>query len=252
MRKEYTEGCIEYFTDGSVDNSIPTTGAEVFPTNFTGSWRPSNTCSTLQTELIAILKALECSLNNGNGALVIYTDSKSALQAIWKEDMKENSLLMFSIVACLEIHKVQNSPVCLNWIPSHTGIPGNGSADRLANESLRSNAIAIKVQRSLGQIKKKHGQRIWEEKPHRKSSNVDRQQRQICHVVPTGHVHGPSPHRKIDDKKLANDHSPLKTGIQMYLLNCKPRRKRVQILQTCDRETTSTLITGECEVTDDL
>ena len=67
--------------------------------------------------------------------------------------MKENSLLMSSIVVCLELHKIQNGPVCLNWIPSHTGIPGNESADRLANESLRSNTIAIKVQRSLGQVK---------------------------------------------------------------------------------------------------
>ena len=72
MRKVYTEGCREYFTDGSVDNSIPTTGAGVFSTNFSGSWRLSNTCSPLQTELIAVLKALEHSLNNGNGAVVIH------------------------------------------------------------------------------------------------------------------------------------------------------------------------------------
>ena len=143
MRKVYTEGCTEYFTGGSVDNSISATRAGVFSTNFTGSWRLSNTCSTLQTELIAILKALEHSLNNGNGAVVIHTDSKSALQAIRKEDRKENSLLMSSIVACLELHKVLNGPVCLNWIPSHIEIPGNESADRLANESLRTDTIAF-------------------------------------------------------------------------------------------------------------
>ena len=93
MRKVYTEGCTEYLTDGSVDNSITATEAGVFSMHFTGSWRLSNTCLTLQTELIAILKTLEHSLNNGNGAVVIHTDSKSALQAIRKEDMKENSLL---------------------------------------------------------------------------------------------------------------------------------------------------------------
>ena len=86
-------------------NSIPATGVGVFSMNFTGSRRLSNTCLTLQTEHIAILKALEHSLNNGNGAVVIHTDSKSALQVIRKEDMKENSLLMSSIVACLELHK---------------------------------------------------------------------------------------------------------------------------------------------------
>ena len=85
--------------------------------------------------------------------MVIHTDFKSALQPIRKEDMKENSLLMSSNVACLELHKVQNSPVCLNRIPSHIGIPGNESAARLANESLRSNTIAIQVQCSLGQVK---------------------------------------------------------------------------------------------------
>ena len=152
MRKVYPKGCTEYFTDGSVDKSIPATGAGVFSTNFTGSWRLSNTCSTLQTKLIAILKALELSLNNGNGAVVIHIDSKSALQAIQKEDMKENSLLTSSIVACLELHKVKDGPVCLNWIPSHIGILENESADRLANESLRSETIAIKVQHSLSQI----------------------------------------------------------------------------------------------------
>ena len=67
--------------------------------------------------------------------------------------MKENSLLMSSIVVCLELHKVRNGPGCLNWIPSRIRIPGNKSADRLANESLRTDTIAIKVQRSLGQVK---------------------------------------------------------------------------------------------------
>ena len=66
----------------TVDSSNPATGAEVYLINFTGSWRLSNTCSTLQTKLIAILKALEHSLNNGNGAVGIHTDSKSAMQAI--------------------------------------------------------------------------------------------------------------------------------------------------------------------------
>ena len=153
MRKVYIEGCTEYFMDGSVDNSISATGAGVFLMHFTGSWWLSNTCSTLQTELRAILKALEHSLNNGNGDVVIHTDSKSALQAIRKEDMKKNFLLMSFIVACLELHKVQNGPVSLNWIPSHIGILRNESSDRLANKSLRSNTIAIKVPRSLGQIR---------------------------------------------------------------------------------------------------
>ena len=58
-RNVYTDGCIEYYNDRSVDNSIPETGAGVYSLNFTGSWGLPDTCSTLQTELIVILKPLE-------------------------------------------------------------------------------------------------------------------------------------------------------------------------------------------------
>ena len=64
ISKVVTLGCIQYYTDGSVDPDVKATGAAVYSEVFTGSWRTSNTCSTLQTELIAILKALEHSLQH--------------------------------------------------------------------------------------------------------------------------------------------------------------------------------------------
>ena len=69
-------------------------------------------------------------------------------------------------------------------------------------------------------------------------------------MVPTGHTHEPSPHHKIDDKKLANDHSPPKTGIQMYLGNCKPTRE----CNYCEQVTEEPLLRYllECDATDDL
>ena len=79
------ENRTEYFTDGSVDRNIPAAGAGVYSSNFTGSWRLSDHCSTLQTELVAILKAIEYAVNYGNGETVIHTDSKAAMQAIVNE-----------------------------------------------------------------------------------------------------------------------------------------------------------------------
>ena len=80
-RKVYTDGYGDY-TDGSMDNSIPATGVGVYSANFTGSQRLSDTCLSTPTQRIAILKVLEHSLNHGNGAVVIHTDSKSALLVI--------------------------------------------------------------------------------------------------------------------------------------------------------------------------
>ena len=122
----HIDGCTDYFTGRSVDNSIPTTGARVCSAKFMGSQRLLDAFSTLQAELIALLLTLEHFLNHGNGAVVIHT-----------------------IVACLGIHKVQKCLVSLNWILSHIGIPGNELADRLAIKSPRTDTIATNVQTSL-------------------------------------------------------------------------------------------------------
>ena len=149
------DGCMEYYIHESVDKCVPATGAGVDSLVFTGSWRLMDICSTLQTKLITISKALEHSLNYGTGAAVIHTDSKSALCAILRENMNENSPMKSSTVACLEIQKEQKDPIVFNWLPSHTGIPGKEQTDKLASENLRSNKVAIKVQKSLNQLKSK-------------------------------------------------------------------------------------------------
>ena len=174
---------------------------------------------------MAILKALEHALNDGNGAAVIHTDSKSALQAIQREDLKENSFLMSSIVACLQIHKVRNGPVWLNWIPSHIGIPGNESADRLANESLRSQTIAYRVQRSLSQINSMakeyerksmmENHQMWTDQNKRSATWYRQATKMNSHQL------------QDDDKKLANYYSQIKTRVPMYLGNSRTVGERV-------------------------
>ena len=66
---------ISYYTDGSVSPDIPATGAAVFSNNYSASWRLSNTCSTMQTELFAIKEALQHSLLHEDKSVVIHTDS---------------------------------------------------------------------------------------------------------------------------------------------------------------------------------
>ncbi|XP_064110237.1 uncharacterized protein LOC135218022 [Macrobrachium nipponense] len=144
----------EYFTDGSVDLSIPAAAAGVYSTSLKGNWRLSDNASTLQTELIAIAKALEDSQHK-LGNTTIHTDSKGAIQAITKGKAKENIKLLTSIWAIANIHQTRNRQITLNWIPSHIGIQGNEEADSLAKSGLHINNIGIKISHSLTQLKSK-------------------------------------------------------------------------------------------------
>ena len=51
----------------------------------------------MQTELAAILQALNFSLENGEGPVTIHTNSKSTVQALQKVKYKENKTLINSV-----------------------------------------------------------------------------------------------------------------------------------------------------------
>ncbi|XP_068223538.1 uncharacterized protein [Palaemon carinicauda] len=148
-----TNATDNYFTDGSVDRDIPATAAAVFSDNYVASWRVSDHASTLQTEQVAIAKALANSLSR-QGDTTVHTDSRGAIQAILKNPITENVLLVTTIKATAQIHAQGGRKVTLNWIPSHVGIQGNEEADRLANNTLRCATIGVSLSKSLGQLKK--------------------------------------------------------------------------------------------------
>ncbi|XP_066968129.1 uncharacterized protein [Macrobrachium rosenbergii] len=146
----------EYFTDGSVGLSIPAAAAAagVHSATLKGCWRLSDNASTLQTEQIAIAKALEDSQHR-QGNTTIHTDSKGAIQATTKEKAEENIRLLSSIWAIASLHQNRNRQISLNWIPSHVGIQGNEEADSLAKNGLLHINIGIKITPSLTQLKNK-------------------------------------------------------------------------------------------------
>ena len=142
-----------YYTDGSVNPDTQSTGAAVYSRRFTASWRTSNSCSTLQTELAAIKQTLAYSIANEQGPVVIHTDSRSSLQALQQTNPKENRHLIHSIITLMQQHRIQGRPVTLNWIPSHIGIPGNDKADELAKLAIVSPSVQMEIQPSLQQLK---------------------------------------------------------------------------------------------------
>ena len=145
--------CSVFYTDGSVDPTTNTAGAAVYSDTYTASWRTSDTSSTLQTELVAIHKTLQYSINHGHTNVTIHTDSKSALLTLQRTKQKENTHLIYDIKTLLLQHKTAGRKVTLNWIPSHIGIPGNDKADELAGTTKHIDRVQITMPLSILTIK---------------------------------------------------------------------------------------------------
>ncbi|XP_068246476.1 uncharacterized protein [Palaemon carinicauda] len=148
-----TPANIFYFTDDSVERSVPAAAGVVYSESFQASWRLSNGASTLQTELVAIVKALEHSVT-AQRHITIRTDSTGALSAIKNSTVKENTLILSNIMHLTFVHFQNHMQVTLNWIPSHSGIQGNAAADSPARGALAVDTLSITLNSSVRHLQK--------------------------------------------------------------------------------------------------
>ncbi|XP_071521480.1 uncharacterized protein [Panulirus ornatus] len=156
-------GAVAYFTDGSVNQTGEgRSGAAIHTQGHTRLWRLSNGCSTLQTELVAISKALEHAATSHSKPVIIHTDSKSSVQALQHSRPKDIKLVT-SILAQLQELRRQGRPVTIHWIPSHVGIEGNETADEAAKAATCFNNNQVHVPVSLQQMKHQlqKAARLW-------------------------------------------------------------------------------------------
>ncbi|GFW89388.1 putative RNA-directed DNA polymerase from transposon BS [Trichonephila clavipes] len=94
------------------------------------SIRNPDHCSVFRSELIAISGALDHALNSYKDSIWILTDSRSSIQYLknWPKIMDSTGIDILSKLVRLG----QRKQVCLQWSPSHVGVPGNEAADELA------------------------------------------------------------------------------------------------------------------------
>ncbi|GFS98914.1 putative RNA-directed DNA polymerase from transposon BS [Trichonephila clavipes] len=94
------------------------------------SIRNPDHCSVFRSELIDISGTLDRALNSYKDSIWILTDSGSSFQYFknWPKIMDSTGLDILSKLVRLS----QRKQVCLQWIPSHVGVPGNEAADELA------------------------------------------------------------------------------------------------------------------------
>ncbi|GFV21753.1 RNase H domain-containing protein [Trichonephila clavipes] len=94
------------------------------------SIRNTDHCYVFRSELIAISGALDYALNSYKDSIWILTDSRRSIQYLknWSKIMDSTGLDTLSKLVRLG----QRKQVCLQWIPSHVGVPENEAAGELA------------------------------------------------------------------------------------------------------------------------
>ena len=135
----YSSESIHVFTDGSAFKGTVNAGygARIeYPNGaFDEISEPCGSlCSNYEAEVLAIQSALIKITDKFQGEredftdVVIFSDSKSALEAVENQDTHVKQLLFLID----DFIKISNKTVTLQWIPSHCSIRGNERADTLA------------------------------------------------------------------------------------------------------------------------
>lgn len=129
------DGYTPIYTDGSKTGSGVGASA-VFPDRSL-SHTLSPHASIFTAELLAILIALSRILIlDHDRPYVIYSDSRSALQAL-KTPYSKNALVSI-VQRFLQLLHSRRKLITLCWIPAHVGVQGNESADKAARQASSS------------------------------------------------------------------------------------------------------------------
>ena len=104
--------------------------------------RLPNESSIYSAEVIAIDLAMNIIANHKSSKFIIYSDSKSVLQALQSKD--SSTPLITRLLDKINTLSKSNS-IIFTWIPSHIGIQGNERADRAAKKALQTRIFNTKI-----------------------------------------------------------------------------------------------------------
>jgi ribonuclease HI len=171
--ENYPKTIIHAFTDGSAFKATTFAGFGVFlkypdKTSFDWSEPCGNTCSNYIAEIKAITTAIEIihqqfeTEEKNPSDVVIFSDSKSALQAM--ENIYDNREKEIKVLATAinNLHQSFKTKVTLQWIPGHSNVAGNERADHLAKEGAKGMQPNRPVnQETVKQILKNNTKEEW-------------------------------------------------------------------------------------------
>lgn len=119
-----------FCNDGSVMSDIIGSAFVHKNSGTVSSYYNNKNISSMSTELVAIIKVLEFSINNDLKKKAILTDSLSGFLAV-KNGGKGNSL----VKELVELAKDINGEIELHYIPGHSNIFINEAADQAAKQA---------------------------------------------------------------------------------------------------------------------
>ena len=125
------------YTDGSKTESgvaYAFTASHANQPSISESVKMHDASSIFSAELHAILAALTKGIETTADRTLIFTDSKSSIQAVTKPFSKNPIVIEIQGKVHRASHRLH-----LCWIPSHVGLGGNEQADRLANAGTEDN-----------------------------------------------------------------------------------------------------------------
>ena len=132
--------------------------------NIIKKYKLPNNVSVFTAELVAILMALNFinDLAHTPLAVVIFSDSLSALQSIKHDKLSSREDAVKEIVVIIHQLITRGTAVTLQWVPSHVGLTGNERADRAAKQAADGlGATEINLTLSFSDIKSLLTRAVW-------------------------------------------------------------------------------------------
>ena len=158
FREHQHEADIQVYTDGSKKDEKVGAGVCIQGdgVNMEISEPLGEFASVFTAELVAIRIALVNLRDKNRVSVVIYSDSRSALQALLR--YQSDNVLIQDIQELVYELTINTVKVMFCWVPSHVGIKGNEKADSLAKAALnmeRQGAATVFFSDFRGHIKSK-------------------------------------------------------------------------------------------------
>ena len=157
----------EIYTDGS--KTSQGVGFAAVSSNKTYAFSLPKEASVFTAELMAILYALKLAEELESNKFVVYSDSRSAIEAL--RSYSHSNQLVKQIKVFFNNLYAKGIDVQLCWIPAHVGICGNELADSAAKNAITLPTIDNRVPindyiNTLNPFKWDQWQNLWNDVPH--------------------------------------------------------------------------------------
>ena len=157
-------GHTRMYTDASKTEDKVAIGVCVPEKQYSSAMRVTNNVSILTAELTAIKFGLEWMANpDGPSRLALFTDSYSSVLALQDSANANESPLVASVLKLISKMMNEGKEVTLIWIPSHMGIGGNDTADRLAKDAIEHPEVDFSIPIQVADAKRDIRTQIFKE-----------------------------------------------------------------------------------------